>query len=120
MDEKALAHRVNLVVAPSHREINHQLPRCHLFICFSSQIVGPKATTVPQAGLDTAARDGPLAQLIVEQIISNPDIDPNVELLYNPVQWSNAQNVPFNVTTNWLQPPVKEVINGRNDAFSQR
>jgi hypothetical protein len=82
------------------------------------QIVGPKSTTVPQPGLDTKARDGPLAQLIVQKIIAGAD--PDQFLLYNPAQWTNASNVPFANTTDWLVPPVDVVINGRPDAFSQR
>ncbi|KAF9009968.1 hypothetical protein BDQ17DRAFT_1234948 [Cyathus striatus] len=82
-------------------------------------IAGPKDTTVPQAGLDTAARDGPLAQLIVKQIV-NADVDPENQLLYNPLQWRNASNIPFGEHDDWLQPPVKSTINGRSDAFSQR
>ncbi|GLB42382.1 putative peptidase family S41 [Lyophyllum shimeji] len=82
-------------------------------------IIGPKSTTVPQAGLDTAARDGPLAQLIVKQIVNN-DADPDLQLLYNPLQWRNASNQQFGPHDDWLQPPVKKIINGRPDAFSQR
>ena len=106
-------------VASSHRE-------SRFFLDFVSeieqheQIVGPRSTTVPQAGLYTTARDGPLAQLIVKQLVANTSIDPNVELLYNPVQWRNANNQPFTATDDWLQPPVPKVINGRQDAFSQR
>ncbi|KAF4616286.1 hypothetical protein D9613_008331 [Agrocybe pediades] len=82
-------------------------------------IVGPKSTTVPKSGLDTKARDGPLAQLIVDQIVNN-NADPQGQLLYNPINWANASDVFFAPGTNWLQPPVKTVINGRQDAFSQR
>ena len=82
--------------------------------------MGPKSTTVPQAGLDTTARDGPLAQLIVKQIVTNASIDPNFHLWYNPVQRRNANNQRFTPTDDWLQPPVPKFINGRQDAFSQR
>ncbi|KAJ7754455.1 hypothetical protein B0H16DRAFT_1316217 [Mycena metata] len=82
-------------------------------------IVGPKSTTVPQAGLDTKARDGPLARLIVQQIIDK-NLDPDQELLYNPLNWNNANNVQFSATDNWLLPPVNLEINGHADAFSQR
>jgi len=89
------------------------------FICIAHWlhciIIGPKSTTVPEAGLFTRARDGPLAQLIVQKILA----DPNQQLLYNPVQRTNANSVPFTIT-NWLLPPVNVVINGRPDAFSQR
>jgi len=60
-----------------------------------------------------------LAQLIVKQIVE-ANADPNELLLYNPVNWANASNVFFAPGTDWLQPPVKTVINGRQDAFSQR
>ncbi|KAG6819945.1 hypothetical protein H0H93_007151 [Arthromyces matolae] len=83
-------------------------------------IAGPKSTTVPQAGLYTQARDGPLAQLIVGQIVNGNVSDPNVELLYNPLQWTNGSNAPFTATDNWLQPPVKRTVNGHQDAFSPR
>ncbi|KAG6918602.1 hypothetical protein DXG01_013013 [Tephrocybe rancida] len=83
-------------------------------------IAGPKSTTVPQAGLDTEARDGPLAQLIVKQIVNGNVSDPDLNLLYNPVQWNDANNVQFPADDDWLQPPVNRVINGHQDAFSQR
>jgi hypothetical protein len=85
-----------------------------------TQIVGPKPTVVPQAGLDSAARAGPLAQLIVKKIVANPAIDFNLSLLYNPLNWVDANNRSFAATENWLQPPIQKVINGRQDAFSQR
>ncbi|KAF8811657.1 hypothetical protein BYT27DRAFT_7183799 [Phlegmacium glaucopus] len=82
-------------------------------------IVGPKSTSVPQAGLDTKARDGPLAQLIVQQIVDN-NADPQHLLLYNPTNWPNASNVFFAATDDWLLPPVLITVNGRPDSFSQR
>ncbi|KAF8888526.1 hypothetical protein BD779DRAFT_1439887 [Infundibulicybe gibba] len=82
-------------------------------------IVGPKSTTVPQAGLDTKTRAGPLAQLIVKQIVG-ANADPNNRLLYNPLNWRDSNNVPFPAGTDWLQPPVNLVLNGRPDSFSQR
>ncbi|PPQ84793.1 hypothetical protein CVT25_007425 [Psilocybe cyanescens] len=82
-------------------------------------IAGPKSTTVPQSGLDTKARDGPLAQLIVKQIV-NANADPQDLLMYNPINWANASDIFFAPGTDWLQPPVRTVINGRADAFSQR
>lgn len=81
--------------------------------------MGPKSTTVPQAGLDTTARAGPLAQLIVQQIITTK-ADPETQLLYNPIQWRDANGTTFSADTNWLQPPVDRVINGRADAFGER
>ncbi|KAJ6459724.1 hypothetical protein C8R47DRAFT_1243393 [Mycena vitilis] len=93
------------------------------FICIAHWlhriIVGPKSTSVPQAGLDTKARDGPLARLIVQQIIDK-NLDPGQELLYNPLDWNDANNVQFPATDNWLLPPVDVQINGHADEFSQR
>ncbi|KAI0343270.1 hypothetical protein BDW22DRAFT_1413290 [Trametopsis cervina] len=93
------------------------------FICVAHWlhriIVGPKSTSVPQAGLNTTARAGPLAQLIVKSILSNPAVDPNDQLLYNPVNWAFPQNNTFFPSTfDWLGSPVRKVINGRQDAFS--
>ncbi|KAF8069164.1 hypothetical protein FPV67DRAFT_1448960 [Lyophyllum atratum] len=88
------------------------------FIC-AAHIAGPKSTTVPQAGLDTETRDGPLAQLIVKQIVNN-NADPDLQLLYNPLQWNDANNQQLAANNDWLQPPVQKVINGRLDAFSQK
>ncbi|KAF7345744.1 Peptidase S41 family protein ustP [Mycena venus] len=82
-------------------------------------IIGPKNTTVPLAGLDSKARDGPLARQIVQQIIDK-NLDPNQDLMYNPLHYSDANNVQFSATDNWLLPPVNVQINGHADAFSQR
>ncbi|KAJ6467653.1 hypothetical protein C8R47DRAFT_811761 [Mycena vitilis] len=50
------------------------------FICIAHWlyqiIVGPKSTSVPRDGLDTKARDGPLARPIVQQIIDK-NLDPD-------------------------------------------
>ncbi|KAJ7104453.1 hypothetical protein B0H15DRAFT_810083 [Mycena belliarum] len=93
------------------------------FICMAHWlhriIVGPKSTSVPQAGLDTKARDGPLARQIVQQIIDK-NLDPQQNLLYNPLNWNDANGVQFAAADNWLLPPVNVHINGHADAFSQR
>jgi len=57
--------------------------------------------------------------LIVKQIIEN-NTDPGVQSLYNPLQWTNASDVPFAANFDWLDPPVRLTINGHPDAFSQR
>lgn len=57
--------------------------------------------------------------LITTKIVTS-NIDPDGELLYNPINWANAGDVFFAPGTNWLQPPVDLTINGRADAFSQR
>ncbi|KAJ3512815.1 hypothetical protein NLJ89_g3306 [Agrocybe chaxingu] len=82
-------------------------------------IVGPNSTTVPQSGLDTKARDGPLAQLIVKQIVE-ANADPDDFLNYNPINWADATGKFFSANDDWLQPPVLTTINGHSDAFSQR
>ncbi|KAI0092111.1 hypothetical protein BDY19DRAFT_884514 [Irpex rosettiformis] len=93
------------------------------FICIAHWlhriIVGPKPTSAPQAGLNTTARAAPLAQLIVKSILSNPKIDPNDNLLYNPINWAFPENNTFfPADFDWLDPAVHKVINGRPDAFS--
>jgi hypothetical protein len=74
---------------------------------------------VPQAGLNTTTRAGPLAQQIVQQIVDEL-LDPFDQLLYNPVNWRDANNNFFPADDNWLVPPVNKVINGHQDAFSQQ
>ncbi len=83
--------------------------------------MGPKSTTVPQAGLNTTARDPVLARHIVQNIVDAPDtIDPSNIMLYNPVNWYDVDtNAQFGLDVNWLEPPVEKVVNGRPDAFSQ-
>ncbi|KAF9031686.1 hypothetical protein BDZ89DRAFT_1101087 [Hymenopellis radicata] len=83
-------------------------------------IVGPKSTTVPQAGLNTTARDPVLARHIVQNIVDAPDtVDPSTVMLYNPLNWWDLDNAQFGPDVNWLEPPVEKVVNGRPDAFSQ-
>ena len=65
------------------------------------------------------ARAGPLAQLITQRIVED-NADPLIQLLYNPLQWSFPNGTAFTADHNWLQPTVKKVINGRQDAFSPR
>ncbi|KAH6913966.1 hypothetical protein BKA70DRAFT_1260005 [Coprinopsis sp. MPI-PUGE-AT-0042] len=84
-------------------------------------IIGPKSTTVPQAGLDTTLRVGPLAQLISEAIVNGSD--PSGLLYYNSAQWTNGTHQKFPETSsggpNWLNPR-KVVVNGKDDMFSAR
>ena len=56
--------------------------------------------------------------MIVKQIVET-NADPDGVLLYNPLQWSAFNGTPFSADDDWLVPPVKKVINGRQDAFSQ-
>jgi hypothetical protein len=73
---------------------------------------------VPQAGLDTKARAGPLARQITAKIAAGGD--PDLQMLYNSVGWrfDNNTNMPPNY--DWLKNPQKEFINFHEDAFSQR
>ncbi|KAK0485881.1 hypothetical protein IW261DRAFT_1452570 [Armillaria novae-zelandiae] len=81
-------------------------------------IIGPKESTEPQAGLDSKIRAGPLAQLIVKNILDGAD--PEELLSYSPQQWTNASHVPFPADYDWLHPVVDVDINGHADAFSPR
>jgi hypothetical protein len=70
--------------------------------------------------LDTKARAGPLAQAIVDELNKNPKLDTDLFLNYNPQNWRDASNKPFDAQTNWLRPAVESTINGVPDAFSPR
>ena len=96
----------------------HTVPTGSISIAFA-QIAGPKSTTVPQSGLDTKARASPLAQLMLQQVVDGK-ADPKSLYLYNPTSMADSSGRFFNVTENWLMPPVPTTINGREDAFSQR
>ncbi|KAF9481525.1 hypothetical protein BDN70DRAFT_876169 [Pholiota conissans] len=80
-------------------------------------IIGPKASTEPQAGLDTQMRAGRLARLIVKAIAAGGD--PDEVLSYNPIQWTNATHHPLPPASDWLKP-VDVIINRHKDSFSQR
>lgn len=96
-------------------------PAHRLFVLtFATKIIGPKATTFPQAGLDTTTRVGPLAQLIVKTIVEDDTMDPFARLFYNPTRWRNATHEKFSSKTDWLKPVTEVKINGNDDAFSQR
>ncbi|KAF5360262.1 hypothetical protein D9758_009178 [Tetrapyrgos nigripes] len=82
-------------------------------------LAGPKKTTEPQAILDTKLRANPLAQLILKAIIHN-NTDPDGQSAYNPIHFTNADNVPFATDFDYMDPAVKEMINEHEDAFSQR
>ncbi|KIM23356.1 hypothetical protein M408DRAFT_332377 [Serendipita vermifera MAFF 305830] len=94
------------------------------YICVANYLhrflAGPKSTTVPQAGFDTEARYNTLASNIT-QVIASGGVPEREVLLYDPVNWSYANSSgKFPENLNWLEPPVKKVINGQQDAFSQR
>ncbi|TFK48991.1 hypothetical protein OE88DRAFT_1737208 [Heliocybe sulcata] len=92
------------------------------FICIAHWlhriISGPRSSTVPQAGLDTTTRAGPLARLIVKQVVSGTDV--NASSSYNPTQWTFANHSRMSEGYDWMASPVRTVINSREDAFSQR
>ncbi|KAH9916995.1 uncharacterized protein BXZ73DRAFT_105687 [Epithele typhae] len=81
-------------------------------------IVGPKSTSVPQAGLDTKARAGPLARQVTK--VLNSGGDPDNLALYSSASWKFANNTAMPVNYDWLEPPVQITVNGVPDAFSQR
>ncbi|KIY66871.1 hypothetical protein CYLTODRAFT_423021 [Cylindrobasidium torrendii FP15055 ss-10] len=92
------------------------------FICIAHWlhrlIIGRSESTEPQAGLDTSMRAGPLAQAIVQKI--QKGADPKTLLSYNAVQWTNASNDPFSEGDSVLEPVLKKLINGHEDAFGRR
>ena len=63
-------------------------------------------------------RAGPLAQLIVQRI--SEGADPWELLYYNPVKFSFDNDTQFPPLYNWMENTVRTLINGREDAFSQR
>lgn len=85
----------------------------------SFKLAGPKSTTEPQAGFDTEARYNSLASNIT-QYAADGNVKRRGFLLYDPQGWKfpNASLLPDDY--NWLEPPVKKVVNGREDAFSQK
>ena len=82
-------------------------------------LAGAKLNTVPQAGFDTTARAGPLAQEIVQSLIDK-DLDPEQRTLYSPLNWRDENNDFFGPDRNWLQPTRNLTINGNKDYFSPR
>ena len=81
-------------------------------------IAGAKNTTEPQAGLYTEARAQPLARAITAAIANGAD--PKLHLWYNSGNWSFENNTHFPMNYDWLKDPVRKVINGNEDFFSQK
>lgn len=81
-------------------------------------IAGAKSTTEPQAGIYTQARAQPLARAITAAIADG--VDPNFELLYNPINWAFGNDTLFPENYDWLKDPIRKVINGHEDFFSQK
>ena len=92
------------------------------FVCIAQWlhriIAGAKNTTEPQAGLYTQARAQTLARAITAAISNGAD--PGRHLLYNPLNWAYANNTHFPDKYDWLKNPVRKVINGHEDFFSQK
>jgi hypothetical protein len=92
------------------------------FVCIAHWlhriIAGSKSTTVPQAGLYTETRAQPLARAITAAIANGAD--PEFFLMYNPLNWAFANNTRFPAEYDWLKDPVRKVINGNEDFFSQK
>ncbi|KAL0069619.1 hypothetical protein AAF712_003277 [Marasmius tenuissimus] len=69
----------------------------------------------PQALLPTKFRAQPLAQKIVDNLISS-----GKDGWYRPTQWKDAQHRPFSASTNYLREGAEQkTINERADVFSQ-
>jgi hypothetical protein len=81
-------------------------------------IAGAKNTTDPQAGLYIETRAQPLARAITAAIANGAD--PNIELLYEPVGLTFGNNTLLPEKYDWLKEPVRKVINGHEDFFSQK
>ena len=73
---------------------------------------------MPQAGLYTTTRAGPLARLVTQKI-ANENLDPDVLSLYNSLGWAYENSTDFPANYDWLTPPISKKINGHDDAFSQ-
>ena len=56
----------------------------------------------------------------MQQLVDHPDLDPDLQLLYNPQQWRDENDMFFPADDNWLLPPVQKKINDHPDAFSQQ
>lgn len=87
--------------------------------CVNCRNRAAKPNTVPQAGFDTTARSGPLAQEIVQSLIDK-NLDPQQRTLYSPLNWRDENNEFFAPDRNWLQPTRNLTINGNKDYFSPR
>ena len=81
-------------------------------------IAGAKNATELPAGFHTQARAQPLAQNITAAIAEMKG--PSGRLLYDPTGWTFADNTPFPEKYDWLKNPVRKVINGHEDFFSQK
>ncbi|TFK72083.1 hypothetical protein BDN72DRAFT_378506 [Pluteus cervinus] len=83
-------------------------------------LAGRKSSTDPQAELDSKIRAGPLAKAIAGFFGTGQNVDPDNLMLFNPRNMVDGNNQPFRNTTNWLEPSVDIIVNGRHDSFSRR
>lgn len=52
-------------------------------------------------------------------VAADPSLDPNGELLYNPLNFGFTNDTQFPATFDWVGADVQQkVINGRDDAFT--
>jgi hypothetical protein len=81
------------------------------FICIAHWlhrlIAGPSKGAVPQAGLDTKLRAGPLARKIVAAIASG-NVDPDQKMMYHPIKYVMSPEADLNLVTYLMQPRVRE------------
>ncbi|KAG9080928.1 hypothetical protein FRC06_005995, partial [Ceratobasidium sp. 370] len=84
-------------------------------------LAGPVPGLNKQPGFDGSVRAQDLPKKIVSKIVSNnAGVDPNRELMYNPLNWKNANGDVFTSTFNWLNPSINAQVNGITDKFSQK
>ena len=81
--------------------------------------MGPNAHSVPQPGLDTKLRAGPLVKKIAHKVIDE-HADPEWRSGYNPAIWNFPNGTAMPENYNFLDPGVPTVVNGRQDNFSVR
>ncbi|KAJ8073816.1 hypothetical protein PM082_012094 [Marasmius tenuissimus] len=93
----------------------NELPRRNATRLIIDVLKGNTSTTSPQALLPTKFRAQPLAQKIVDNLISS-----GKDGWYRPTQWKDAQHRPFSASTNYLREGAEQkTINERADVFSQ-
>ncbi|KAG8748584.1 hypothetical protein FRC10_003718 [Ceratobasidium sp. 414] len=95
------------------------------YICLAAWLhrvlAGPGPGTEPQPGLDGSVRAQDLAQKITTKIVANnTGVDPDQQMLYNPLSWHDVHSKPFPANFNWLDPAIQMQINGVQDKFSQK
>ncbi|CAE7223476.1 unnamed protein product [Rhizoctonia solani] len=94
------------------------------YVCLAAWLhrvlAGPGPGTEPQPGLDGSVRAQDLAQKITTKIVANnTGVDPDQQMLYNPLNWRDTKSKRFPANFNWLDPAIKMQVNGVADRFSQ-